>query len=106
MRCALPGTLPIQRAYAPTSNFTMPTSSSLDGRNSARLELPRDGADARATGEHGAQSDDPGRGSQRHLRAVPEVFEKAEQAGGRHDGHAVLFGQRTAKILDQAKGAA
>jgi hypothetical protein len=32
MRCTDFGVVPIQRAYAPTSSFTTPTSSALEGR--------------------------------------------------------------------------
>src|SRR5262245_7269102 len=114
MRCAGPGAVPIQRAYAPTSSLTTPTSSALDGRimkgsptcSGPRLQLPRDRVDTRAAGEDRAERDDPRGGDERALPAIVEPLRERQQAAHRHHEHAVLLRERTAEILRETERAA
>src|SRR5687767_15288978 len=115
MRCVAAGVVPIHRAYAPTSSLTMPTSRALEGRTTpasrglsrrripgrpswARPQAATDRADASPARHDRAQRNDPGRAHEDPLAAVPEPFADAEQARRRHDRHAVLFRERTAKV--------
>src|SRR6185312_15700385 len=107
MRCVGSGAQPTQRGNAPTSSFTRPTSTTLDGRmpllSPAKLLRHRRRACA-ARGER-AYRDDPRRRDESPLRATEPPLDRAEHAGGGQDRHAMRLRHRAAEVLRQTQRA-